>query len=184
MEISGFILALSSAVLLANKKILGWVTGILGSLLYMIVFYNNHIYANSVLQIIFIIQSIYGLWNWNIHRSKKQSKLKETNVTTISGKQRLIYGVLLVISIVVTYLFLISFNSTLPILDAIVAVLSVFANILLMTRKIESWIMWIIVDVLSIILFAWAGLYITSLLYMLFLINAIYGYIKWSKDLI
>lgn len=173
---------LISAILLANRKIIGWPIGIISSILYSTVFFDIRLYADFGLQFIFIAQSIYGWWNWKIHKEINDKKLKETKIDILSNKRRVIYGISSIIIWIGTYLLLSRYtDANMPLLDSLVATLSIFANWLLIIRKMDSWIVWIVADILFIILFLYTGLYITSILYFIFLINAIYGFITWKR---
>ena len=68
-----------------------------------------------------------------------------------------------------------------PFVDATVAGLSVSTQILQSLRKVESWVLWVVVDVMAIGLFAWRGLNVTAALYGLFLVLAVLGLIEWRR---
>ena len=68
-----------------------------------------------------------------------------------------------------------------PYADATIAGISVAAQILQSLRRVESWVLWIAVDALAIMLFAWRGLFVTSALYGLFFVLAIVGLIEWRR---
>jgi len=70
-----------------------------------------------------------------------------------------------------------------PLVDAAVAGMSIAAQILMARRRIENWVLWILVDALAIGLYASRGLYATSGLYAIFLLLSIAGLIGWSRAL-
>ena len=81
------------------------------------------------------------------------------------------------------YLALSQTDSDIMILDSLTTSLSLTAMLLLARRKLENWIYWIVVDIIYIPLFFYKGLYIASLQYLIFLLLAISGYLKWKKSL-
>ena len=68
-----------------------------------------------------------------------------------------------------------------PYVDATTAGLSVTAQLLQSLRRVESWVLWICVDVIALGLFTWRGLYVTTALYGLFLVLAIVGLFEWKR---
>ena len=68
-----------------------------------------------------------------------------------------------------------------PYVDAMTAGLSVAAQVLQSLRRVESWLLWICVDVVALGLFTWRGLFITTGLYGLFLLLAIVGLVEWKR---
>ena len=184
IEIIGAIILLISVFLLAKKKNIGWIFGIIGNILYSIVFFETKLYADFGLQFIFVFQSFYAIYIWNKFKVDDDKILKETQVSTLSNKYRIISLVSIIITGLVTGYLLDNYtDANLPYVDGMVASISIIANWLLSIRKIESWILWIIADIIFITMFIQTELYVTLGLYVIFLINAIYGYINWKKKL-
>jgi nicotinamide mononucleotide transporter len=183
IEIISAIITLISVILLSNKKNIGWIIGIIGGILYAIIFFNTKLYANFGLQFIFIIQSIYGIYIWN--KYKKNNKIiKETKVSKLTKNEYIISFFSIIITWIITFSLLNNYtNSIYQYTDSLILSISIIANWLLSIRKLESWLLWIIVNIISIILFYQTELYITLGLYIIFLINAIYGYFNWKKDI-
>ena len=69
----------------------------------------------------------------------------------------------------------------LPTLDATTTIMSFAAQFLMMRRRLESWVLWIVVDVIAIGLYWYKDVPFVALLYLIFLINAVYGFIAWRK---
>ncbi|MGZ8310507.1 MAG: nicotinamide riboside transporter PnuC, partial [Allosphingosinicella sp.] len=75
-------------------------------------------------------------------------------------------------------------DASYPLWDASVAILSIFAQILLARRYLENWLVWILVDLISIGLYAAKGLWLTTLLYVIFLALATLGFVQWRRTLL
>ena len=166
-------------VYLTNKRsILSWPIGILGIIFYSIVFFQAKLYADFILQFIFFIQSIFGWINWN--KNKMNNVIKINKLTFNEILYILIFYVFL--SGLTTYLLLNFTNASLPYWDSQLMTLSLIANYLLIKRKLENWIIWILVDINYIFMFIYKNLYFSSVLYFILLIIAISGFINWRKN--
>lgn len=173
IEILAILFSIVSVWLTAKKNIYSWVYGIVGCVFYAILFFTKNDIANFLLQPIFIVQSIFGIINWN----KKENEFVEN--------MNLANNIKILFSIILTTLlfFTIShyYNGNIPIIDSLTTSLSIHAMYLLSKSKIESWILWIIADILYIYFFILNDLYLSSGLYTTFLLLSIYGYYKWNK---
>ena len=171
IEVIAVIFSLLSVILTVINNKYCWPVGIIGIVFYAILFYQNILWGNFILQFLFTGQSLLGWYNWN-----KEDKLYPT---WIKNRIRLLtYSPIVYIP---TLLFTLRFESVLPYLDSATTSLSIIAMFLLSYKKIEGWIFWIIVDIISVYMFYEIGLYLSTIVYFVFLILAITGLIKWSK---
>lgn len=182
VELSGTILGLAYLWFSIKQNILTWPSGLLTSALYIYVFFVTRFYADMGLQVYYVIISIYGWWNWknsNIKENKRDLEVSRT------GKR--LWIILLVSSILI--FGLISFvlvnytDSTLPYWDAFTTSISIVATWMLAKKKIEHWLIWVVADSVSMGLYIYKGLYLTTLLFFVYTIMAIWGYYKWLEDL-
>lgn len=175
IEIIAVLFTLLSVILTVKGNLLCWPIGIIGVAFYSIIFYNHNLLGDLVLQGVFLIQSILGWINW---RKPKE----ELPISWLSNEVR---GSLVTVMLLV-YMLIFSITSNyggnMPFLDSAVATLSIMATFLLVKKKIEAWILWIINDILLIILFSMNGLNISSYVYFIFLILASIGLWKWIKS--
>lgn len=174
MEITAVLFSLLSVWLTARKNIWSWPVGVIGILAYAFIFFDKCDWGNFGLQFIFLIQSVCGWIYW-----KRGLFDKSTNIN-IKRFPLLISGNLLLFLLIYSLSYI--FNGNLLLLDSVTATLSVTATILLVLKKIESWIFWIIADILYVIFFILNGLYLSSFLYFIFLILAIYGFLNWKNN--
>jgi nicotinamide mononucleotide transporter len=194
LELVGTIFNLVCVILAARRKILNWPIGLVGVVLFMVLFYQIQLYADFGLQIFFFITGIIGWIQWSrIARLRKQGKLmKEVAVTTNTTRKNLVWlgsiivaaalMILLLANIHTLFPTLFPLPAALPVLDGITAVLSIAGQILLMQRKLESWYLWLIVDVLSVGMYWAKAVPFVTLLYVIFTINALYGLREWRKE--
>ena len=176
MEIVAIIFYFISVYLTTKQNIWCWATGIVGVSLYLILFLQIGIIAQAVVQGIFIIQSIYGWWNW------KQGKKESLKPSWLSNKNRLFSGVILITIIGILYLALSNVNTTLPLLDAIASSCSLIANWLTTKKKIDSWYIWIFTNIVLISIFIMSKMYLSICLYIIFIGFDIKGIKDWRKN--
>ena len=167
------------SVFLANRNNLHtWWTGIIGTILLGILFFEVKLYADVILQVFFIVTNLYGWWAW-LYGGRDR---RELPISRITLKQLLFFTLLaLVITAGHGYLLHSLTDASFPFIDSIVLVFSIIAQFLLMKRKLESWYFWILVDLVACPLYAAKALYLTSAIYFLFLLNAVWGLVNWLK---
>lgn len=180
LEILAFIFGILNVWLTTRQNIWCWPVGLANVLLSLVVFLFSRLYADVLLQVFYLVLTIYGWVHWLYGGEKKTKlairriKLKETIAILLIGTAG---------SLIVGELFSRYTNAALPRWDSLVAVWGVIAT-WAMARKIwEHWIMWIVIDSICTIIYAYKHLYFFTALYFFFVILAIYGLIKWRKDL-
>ncbi len=178
IEIIAVIFSLISVWLTSKSNIWCWPTGIIGILFYFILFYQNSEYCNMLLQFTFLSQSI-GRWiNWN-----KEENLQVSLYNRDLSISKYFYLLIKITQLSVIYYFIsYAFNGQSILLDSITTGLSIMAMFLLSTKKLESWILWIIADVLYIPLFIHSGHYLSAGMYFVFLCLSINGFKNWKKQ--
>ncbi|MFQ3282570.1 MAG: nicotinamide mononucleotide transporter [Reinekea sp.] len=167
---------LVSIALAARNNIHTWWTGIIGTVLFSALFFKVQLYADVTLMVFYLGTSIYGWMYW-----KKGNALSPIRATAYK------YIVLFTLSALVTTIIYGAIlywltNAYAPFVDSAVLMFSVLAQLLLMKRRLETWIFWIVVDTLAVPLYISRELYLTGILYIGFWFNAWYGLYMWSKD--
>jgi nicotinamide mononucleotide transporter len=171
-----------------KQKIWLWPWGIVTSAFYVIVFFNEKLYADMSLNAYYVIISFYGWYNWKYGKNIKNNVLP---ITKLNKKQ----WIITLFSIIILWVIIkhiLNFLSKLTILtlsevalwDAFITASSIVATYLLAIKKIEQWLFWIFIDAISIILFIYKGLYPTVVLFIFYALLAISGYFEWKKELI
>jgi nicotinamide mononucleotide transporter len=177
-EILAVIFSLICVLLTIKENIWQWLFGIIGVLFYFIVFYQAKLYANMWLQIVFEVLQIYGWYQW-LHGGKDNGELE------ISRSPAKVNLLLLLIGLVgtasLTYYFQIYTDNPMPLADTAATVLSLLAQWMLAKKYLENWLVWIAVNVITIILGVARELYLTAGLYVLLFILAILGWNEWLK---
>lgn len=177
-EIVAALLGVINVVLVVRRSTWNYPFGLAMVALYFFVFAHAKLYSDALLQIFFFAIQIYGWWAWYhaVHVDRGVS------VRWMSWRERMpwIAGTALAILVWGTGMARFT-DAAAPYVDATTAGLSVAAQILQSLRRIESWALWICVDVIALGLFTWRGLLVTTALYGLFLILSVIGLIEWQK---
>lgn len=183
IEVLGAILGLLYIFFSIKQHILTWPTGLFTSVLYTVVFFQSGFYADMGLQVYYVAISIYGWYYW-LKGGKKDNQGEKVPVTKMP--QKLFLKSILVTAIIYAILLfvLIHFtDSTVPIMDSLTTALSITATWMLAKKYIEHWLIWIFVDIISAGLYVYKGLWPTVILFIVYTIMAVLGYIEWKKTL-
>ncbi|MFW5821840.1 MAG: nicotinamide riboside transporter PnuC [Tangfeifania sp.] len=183
IEVLGAILGLLYIFFSIRQHILTWPTGLFTSLLYTAVFFQSGFYADMGLQVYYVAISIYGWYYW-LKGNKKESNGDQVPVTRFSRKLLLKLVMATVFIYLVILFVLIRFtDSTVPVMDSLTTALSITATWMLAKKYIEHWLIWIFVDMVSAGLYIYKELWPTVILFVVYTIMAVLGYIEWKKDL-
>ena len=175
IEIIAVLFTLLSVILTVKGNLLCWPASIIGVTFYSIIFYQHNLIGDLILQGVFLIQSVFGWINW---RKPKE----ELPIGWLSKESRGTLTTIMLLIYMLTFSITSNYGGNMPFLDSSVTTLSIMATFLLVKKKIEAWILWILNDILLIILFSIHGLNISSYVYSLFLILASIGLWKWIKS--
>ena len=146
--------------------------------LFLWLFWSVELYLMSLLQIFFMGIAIYGLFKWN-----PNSKKLEKRITKIKPKNHLYILSLIVLSSIIIGWFLSQFtDDALPYLDTVTTVASLVTSWMVTKKILENWLYWIVIDAISIYIYIERGLYLTVLLFTIYLIMAALGYHQWKRS--
>ncbi|WP_037575790.1 nicotinamide riboside transporter PnuC [Sporocytophaga myxococcoides] len=178
IEIIATIFGIICVVLTIRQHIACWPAGLVQVFLYIFVFYQAKLYADMVLHVIYVLLSIYGWYHWSMNKSGTQS----SGVST-EGKFMYMYVfVCLISSFILGFLLTRYTDASFPYPDSFIMSGSLIAQWLMSRKKLESWIFWIITDVVAVYVYWYKELYWTTGLYIVFLFLAIMGLVEWRKD--
>lgn len=180
VELTGTIFGIAGVWLTVKEKILCFPFGIVNVTLYAWLFFQSHLYADALLQLVYIVLLIYGWYEW-VHGKENDKQLL---ITKTSGKVFLFLFIICIISTIsIGTFFRYNTNASLPYVDSFLASLSLVAQWMIARKKIENWLLWIVADILYIGMYVYKHLYLTSLLYFIFIILAIIGWMRWKKEI-
>jgi len=165
-----------------RQSILTWPVGLITAFLYIWIFFDAQIFAQMGLQFYYVLISIYGWWSWQHGESgNSKDKMLYISRTGIRLWVRL-FVVNILLFIVISYI-LVKVNSPIAYWDAFITSLSIIATWMLARKKFEHWLLWMLIDTISIGLYIYRGLYPTTILFIAYTVMAIIGYFEWRRDL-
>ena len=168
LEIAANVLMTVSIVLAGRNNIHSWWIGIVGCVLFAVLFFQVNLYADVMLQLFFIVTCVIGWLQWRRGAGGKPLPITRT------GWRSLAWVVPAGIASVVIYGMLLHrfTNAYAPFIDSAVLVFSIIAQFLLMSRRIETWAFWLLVNTVAVPLYYSRGLYLTAVLYAAYWVNA------------
>lgn len=188
IEIVGAVIGLTYLFLEYKANVWLWPVGILMSLFYVVIFFHGKFYADAAVYLYYIGANTYGLLKWSRSRnnalSVDGSSAEELAITHTPKRQILPLVVVSVILWGVLFWVLKTFtDSPVPAGDSFTTALSIVAMWMLAQKYLEQWMLWIVVNVVSTILYFWKGLYPTGVLFIVYVIVAVLGYFRWRKEI-
>ena len=179
IELLGVVFSILYLYFSIRRNILLWPMGILSALLYMVVFFRSKFYADMALNGYYLVISVYGWLLWRGSGTGGEEGLKISRIGPGNGFILLAVttGVFLLIGTVLTRFT----DSPIPWWDAFTTALSFTATWMLARKILEHWIVWIVVDAVSMGLYIYRGLYLTMVLFGIYTIMAVTGFISWRN---
>ncbi|WP_448661295.1 nicotinamide riboside transporter PnuC [Sphingomonas sp. CJ20] len=178
VEIAASVLGLMTVLLVVRRSMWNYPFALAMVALYGGIFYRESLYSDALLQVFFFAVNLYGWWNW----SRARIDGGGVRVERLGRAARLAWlGACVVCTVAWGALMHRGTDAAYPWWDAAIAVLSIAAQILLSRRAIENWVLWIVVDLLAVPLFAVKGLWLTAGLYGVFLGLSVWGLVQWRR---
>lgn len=182
LEVIAFVLALANIACNVFEIHWGWPLTIVASVLYAWLFYASKLYGEAGVNVFFAVAALWGWWQWlRGHRAGSSAPLRIARLDsqgvaiTVAGWAAAWLGCALLLRAIT--------DSDVPWADGFVTAGSVVGTVLLGRKFIENWPIWLIVNAASVALFAYKGLTLTVVLYVIFFGLAIWGWIGWRERL-
>jgi nicotinamide mononucleotide transporter len=179
LELAAFVLALWMVFANMRVQLIAWPLAIASSAAYLVLFAHSRLYGEASLQLMFIAVAAWGWWQWRFGRQSDGSALR---VRWLAWRERLVVALLTLASWPALGAVLDRFtDSDVPYWDALPTAGSVAGQWLLGRQYVENWPVWVVVNVISVSLFAFKGLWLTVVLYVLFALLALLGWRAWAR---
>jgi nicotinamide mononucleotide transporter len=178
IEVLGFSTGAVCVWLTVKEDVLNWPIGIANGIFFVILFFQARLFGDMTINIVYIILGFLG-WYWWLKGGKNKTGLKVSKTPYVENI------ILIIIGIVATYamtVYLKNIGDASPFLDGLTTVLSFIAQYMLTRKYIENWYLWIMADIFYIYLYIIKNLYLTSILYILFLTMCVIGLKQWRQS--
>ena len=184
LELVAMLLALAYIILAAQGSLWCWPAAFISTALYTVIFYDVLLLMDSALNVYYLVMAVYGYWAWQKNTSKSTDQpTKNIPLAIISWSGNRHFKACLsltVISLVLGYFIANYTPAAFPYLDTFTTVFAVFATYLVTQKVLENWLYWVVIDALSIYLYIEKGLIPTTVLFIIYVVIAAYGYVKWQ----
>jgi nicotinamide mononucleotide transporter len=180
LELIAVVVTLVAVYLTTRQIIWCWPLGLVSVTLYAVIFFQVKLYADMGLQGIYFVLSLYGWWAW-LHGGEDHQELE---VSLASWRMRVgAFAVGIAVAVLLGATLERLTDASLPYMDSLLTAFSLVAQFMATRKMLESWLVWIAVDVLYIGMFIYKDLHLTAGLYASFLILAGIGLVKWRRSM-
>ena len=179
IEVVAFVFGVATVYLSARENIWSWPTGMVNVALYAVIFFQERLYADMGLQVIYFALSVYGWYEW-LHGGAEKSPLKISRAPRAMLLWLAVGGVAFAAAL--TQLLARTTNAAVPAIDSSCTTVSLVAQFLMTRKYLENWAVWVAVDIVYVGLFISRGLMLTAVLYGIFTLLALYAWREWLRS--
>lgn len=192
LEFFGMISGLIAVSLSALARVSSWPIGIINVILSFFLFYQVQLYPDMFLQVFFLVTNVIGWWRWTHPKPFEEDQKHELRVSFMTRSQLLTVTLLGTSGTLALGLFaenlhelmptLFTKPSAAPYLDSFITVMSVITTFYMIQKKIESWVIWLLVDILATYLYFIRDIKLYALLYGVYCVIAAFALWNWARE--
>jgi len=179
-EIAAVLVSILGVTLTIKRSMWCWIVNFIAVVMYAYLFFVVKLYGETLLQCVFMTMNIYGFYQWS--KSKQQDH--GIRLQYLNTKRAWIQ---IVVTMVLGLIFGLSLqqftDAAVPILDGQLAMFSLLATYWTSQKHIQTWMLWVVVDIVYVGMFAYKGLIPTAGLYAIFVLLAMFGWWQWFQVL-
>lgn len=187
-ELLAVITSLLYVVLAAKENVWCWPAALVSTVIYTVIFYDVYLWMDALLQIYYLAMAIYGWYCWNKTAPTVQNTSNNSQGSLLAIQSwPLLFHIKIIVLLTACSLatgwLMDNYTPTdFPYLDSATTVFAVFATYLVTKKVLETWLYWVVIDAVSIYLYIEKGLQPTVILFTLYVIIAIAGYVIWQRN--
>jgi nicotinamide mononucleotide transporter len=179
LEALAVVLALAYLLLAARQNLWCWLCALLSSLIYMWLMWQARLYMETVLNGFYAVMAVLGWHAWRQHSGQLQSA---SIVSLRPLQQGLCLALALALALINGYLLQRFTDAVFPFVDAFITWGSVITTFLVVRKVLQNWLYWLVLDGMALLIYLDRGLYLTALLFALYLVIVVIGYRQWQRD--
>lgn len=177
-EACAVLLAIAYLLLAVRENILCWYCALFSTTIFTFLFWDVSLLMESALNVYYMIMAIYGWQQWKFGGSKKSGVF----ISTIGpAKNILIITTILMLTLVSGWLLSQHTSAAWPYVDSFTTWASVVTTFMVAKKILQNWLYWLVIDGISIPLYIDRGLYLTALLFMVYIVIVVIGYVNWRQ---
>jgi len=178
LEALAVVLALLYLLLAARESLWCWYCAFVSSALYTIVFWDVSLLMEVALNLFYVVMAVVGWYQWR--RGGRHAALR---IVSLPWAQHLgLLALMLLLALANGWVMHTYTTAAWPFLDAFIAWGSVINTVLVVRKVLENWLYWLLLDGLALGLYVERGLYLTALLFALYLVIVVFGYLRWRRE--
>lgn len=174
IDLVGFLSSLIYLHLIIKQKRSAWYWSILGSTLFAYSCFSSQLYIQSALYVFYVAIAFYGLHRWREGKSTPQ-----VNSMPLSS-HLIIISVSVIFGLTMGYIFATYTDQRLPYLDGLITLFAIGTTLLVVSKNRENWLYWMVINAVSMYLYAAQDLWVLVLMSGILLIVAVKGYLSWK----
>ncbi len=179
LEALAVVLALAYLLLAARENSWCWLCAFISSALYVEILWDVSLLMESVLSIFYVVMAVVGWYEWKRGGSSHHG----VQIVSLQWWHHLVlFGIALLLAAVNGWLLGLYTSAAAPFIDSFVSWGSVITTVLVVRKVLENWLYWLLIDGLSAYLYIDRGLYLTALLFGLYLVIVVFGYFQWRRE--
>jgi len=178
MENLAVILAIGYLLLAIRQNILCWICATLSTSIYIYLFFNAKLYMESLLNLFYFFMAIYGWISWS---SKNKNEILRISQWT-KNIHILAITIITSLSLLMGFLLSLKTDAAFPYIDSMTTFFSIWATYLVAKKILENWWYWLVIDLVSMMLYWSRDLQMTSLLFLLYIFMIPFGMYSWKKS--
>lgn len=179
-ELVAVILAIFYLLLAMRESILCWYAALFSTAIYLFLFWDVSLLMESALQLYYIAMAVYGWYQWRYRLGADNPN--DSGISTWSAAQHFTaIGCVVLISIGSGFVLQHFTGAALPYLDSFTTFGAVLTTWMVTRKILENWIYWLVIDSISVYLYLDRGLYLTALLFAVYLVICVFGFYRWLQ---
>jgi nicotinamide mononucleotide transporter len=179
LELIAVALAIAYLLLAVRESLWCWPAAFLSTAIYLYLFFEARLYMESALQVFYLVMAVYGWFMW---RSGGGAQRELAVSRWPASVHTLALGVVLALSAGSGFLLSRHTAAAFPYLDSLTTWAAVWTTYLVARKKLENWLYWIVIDSLSVYLYAQRELDLTALLFVMYVVISVFGYLNWKRS--
>ena len=183
-EAAAVILAIAYLLLAVRENILCWLFAFISTAIYTVLFWDVNLLMDSALNVYYMAMAIYGWYQWGHGGTNGDEQAQALAVRSMSGQQHfLVITAIAILSLSSGYLLAEYSTAAWPYVDSFTTWGAIVTTWMVARKIIQNWHYWFIIDSVSVYLYVSRGLWLTALLFVLYLVLIVIGYREWRKSM-
>lgn len=182
LEVTAVVFAMAYLLLAVRENVLCWLFAFLSTAIYTVLFWDVSLLMESALNVYYMAMAVFGWYQWTRGGSNGDDLPHALTIRSMSGRQQaLVISAIVILSLVSGYLLSEYSTAAWPYVDSFTTWASVITTYLVTRKYLQNWLYWIVIDAVSVPLYIDRGLSLTALLFVAYIVIAIFGYFKWRQ---